>query len=223
MAVTADHLRADLRVTLLRDYEGPDGVRIPAGAAGTIRHLTMDWKTLVLTVEWERGEPPGREAMRFLASTRMRDFFSEGEPEPPSRPIPVTSSGFVLRSAEPRPPAAKRVFPAAGQEVAASDNVWALAAAGRWDEAQAQVGEVLKLGDRASWLAGELGLAAVAHCAQPGPVYAWLRDAATRLWYHWGAQATSGGDGAARSLEIDPAVRRFKEIDAARKKAGIAD
>ena len=48
------------------------------------------------------------------------------------------------------------------------------------------------------------------------PTYDWLRDQAIRYWYQWGADATSGGEGSARLLDIRPAMDRLERLDRAR-------
>lgn len=100
----------------------------------------------------------------------------------------------------------------------AVQRLWALAGRRRFAEAEEQLlalsGEATRDPDADRRWAEVLGRLAEVHADDPGPgVYDWMRDRALRHWYAWGATATSGGEGAARLLEMEPARRRLEALD----------
>lgn len=86
----------------------------------------------------------------------------------------------------------------------------------RFEEASTQVDLILAAlprdDHRLERLAGDLvGIAARYRIDPDQEIYRWLRERAIRLWYAWGAQATSGGEGTAMSLTIREMERRLPE------------
>lgn len=62
--------------------------------------------------------------------------------------------------------------------------------------------------------AGALCSLAASHAFDSDPtVYRWLRDRGIGLWYAWGSGATSGGDGAARAVEIRVAEAKLAALE----------
>lgn len=96
MACTIDHLRADHRVTVLRDFTDLTGHTIHAGETGVLRELGLDYARMEIWIELERNGV--RDRLRFaLRATdgprngRMKDYFEMGAPvEIPSAPVDPT-------------------------------------------------------------------------------------------------------------------------------------
>lgn len=201
MATTIDHLGADRQITVIRSFHDARGSAHQAGESGVIRRIALDFPAGEIVIEWERDGSRKRESMRFRLDARegprnghMKEYFEAG--------------AYAL---EP-PPAVDPDSPIAAP--------WSLAQAGRFDEARARLLELMQqphpVGstELARGLAEHLGDAAAGHArARDWVVYDWLKDQAMNLWYHWGAGATSGGDGAARRYEMDRAERRFAELE----------
>lgn len=56
------------------------------------------------------------------------------------------------------------------------------------------------------------------HISEP-TAWAWLKDTSLHHWHAWGAQATSGGEGAAMNLPIKAAYRAFDDAERAHAQA----
>jgi hypothetical protein len=139
----------------------------------------------------------------------MREFFAvEGEaprPKPPRQP----------RRLEPPTPPAGLTTSDASLYVDALARVHTLALERRFEEAEAQVRLILDLPDPHGCILQELGAdlgnIAAAYSDHPA-VCEWARKWAHNMWYAWGSGATSGGEGAARLVEIEAAVESLDRI-----------
>lgn len=212
MGCTIDHLEAGQRVTVIRDFTDGRGESHRAGETAVLQTLDVDLATRSIRIEWER-EGKVETLVFDLASRsgpgngRMREYFEVGErvqeavKPPAAAEEPPHVNPWVIRD------------PARHDD--AFDRVEALARAGRFEEAEEQLRAIGPT--HADVVARELGVAALRHARDDDPsAYEWLRDRSIEFWYAWGAEATSGGDGAARLLEIEPALARFHELDRAR-------
>lgn len=212
MATTIDHLGAGRAVRVIRSFTDARGVRHDAGERGFIIDLRVDWPRQEILLAWRRD---GREeTMAFpLAggdgpgNGRMRTYFELEEEVRAAAPRP---RGSLLHLPPPgRPPLS--VEDAQGPV----ERIVALADNRRFDEANE---ELRRSAMEADDLARALGAAAERRALERDPaIYEWLRDRAIDCWYAWGAQATSGGDGAARLLSIRPAIARFRQVDDERR------
>lgn len=188
MGYVIDHLAADRRVTVLEDFIDARGAAHRAGETAILRRLALDWPRREIRMDWERGG--AAETLVFDLDSpagpgngRMRRYFEVGDYAP-----------------QPRPPS-----PAAEPGHDPVSRVAALAVRG--DTAAAE--RLLRsLDDDPESLAAALTAAAERHAGCD-----WLRDEAVNAWYHWGSQATSGGDGAARLLIMRPALARLKRLE----------
>lgn len=219
MSCVVDHLAADLRVSIRQDFTDARGVRHGRGETGVIRSLALDWARQEIVLEWERAG--GRERMYFALAARdgpgngrMRAYFEVIEPSP-APPPPRRREAPVV----PEPAAQPVTDPRRYAEGFA--RVWALAARGRFDEAEQQLQLILAgedpFGGRLEQAAGDMVGVACAHALDPNEtIYAWARRRAVDLWYAWGAQATSGGEGMARMESIRAAEQRLAACDARR-------
>lgn len=220
MSAVVDHLAADLRVSVRQNFTDARGVRHGRGETGVIRTLALDWARQEIVLEWERaGE---REKMHFpLAATdgpgngRMRAYFDVIERSPPPPPPSRRREAPTV----PAPAAQPVTDPKRYAEGFA--RVWALAAHGRFDAAEQQLQLILAgedpFGGRLEQAAGDMVDVACAHAFDPNEaIYAWARQRAVNLWYAWGAQATSGGEGMARLMSIRAAEERLAACDARR-------
>ncbi|MBI1354277.1 MAG: hypothetical protein GC160_08020 [Acidobacteria bacterium] len=210
MGCTIDHLRADHRLTVLKAFRDADGAACPAGETPVLRRMSLDWGAQRIRLEWERDGAAEVFSFDLRASEgpgngRMREYFAVGE----AVPDPAEQAAAVA-ALEPPPPAAEPVR-AAGRWDEALERVWALAFRGRFEEAAEQLRWVDE--GPAPRVAAALTELAERAAAAPNPaVFEWLRERAVDAWYGWGSQATSGGDGAARMLEIKPALRRLDRL-----------
>lgn len=220
MSCVVDHLAADLRVSIRQDFADARGTRHSRGETGVIRTLTLDWARQEIVLEWERaGE---RERMYFALAARegpgngrMRAYFDVIERSPPPPPPRRRREAPVV----PEPAAQPVTDPKRYAEGFA--RVWALAARARFDEAEQQLQLLLSgedpFGGRLEQAAGDMVGVACAHALDPNEaVYAWARQRAANLWYAWGAQATSGGEGMVRMESIRAAEERLAACDARR-------
>jgi hypothetical protein len=212
MGCTIDHLEAGHCVTVIRDFADARGESHRAGETAVLKALGVDLASGCIRIDWERE---GRvETLVFeLASRsgpgngRMREYFEVSElaqeaVRPPSvAPEPPPVEPEVIRDPSRRDDAFTRVD--------------ALACTKRFAEAEEQLRAIGAI--HADLVARELGAAAERRARDDDPsAYEWLRDRAIDHWYAWGSEATSGGDGAARLLEIRPAMIRFEELDRTR-------
>jgi hypothetical protein len=219
MATTIDHLSADRHVRVIRPFHDARGHSHEAGESGVIRRIELDFGADEIVIHWERDGSGAHEAMPFALKARegprngrMKEYFEAGDFRPEPRPLPP----------RPTPPPPQPVIPVPvwADPGPAVGNFFSLAAHRRFDEARAQLTAILRLPhpmgscQRAHELAGEFaGIAEAYALAGDWTVYDWLKDQIIHLWYHWGAGATSGGEGTARRYEIDQAERRFAEFE----------
>lgn len=231
MATTVDHLSLHHRVRVIRPFTDAMGTRFDAGFEGVITRLELDWATLDIVMEVDR-EGDGAQ-MRFRSGAtdgpgngRMRDYFEVGElvapgrarraDEPPAADAPAPPPVEI-----PELVGAELITDPAREEEALT-RVWALAARRRFDEARDQLIELNRWpdpsGERARTIAGPIAAAAVAHAWDDDEtVYRWLRDWSVNLWYQWGSGATSGGDGAARAVDIREAEAEWAQLEGRRR------
>ena len=224
MGCVIDHLQTDHRVRVLQDFTDARGTRYVADETAILRAQDLDWAKQEIVLEWEREGR--REKLHFALAAkdgpgngRMRAYFALED-----------------RVASPRAASAKRAtgqapeVPALSEELVrdaeryadALTRVWALAARRRFREAQEQVRAILATpdpyGGTLERLAGDLVNLAVAHAQDDEDVvYQWLRERSIDLWYAWGSQATSGGEGAYRAQYIRAAEERLAQCDAGRR------
>lgn len=220
MSCTIDHLRVDLIATVRQAFTDARGVRCRVGDSGLIRHLGVEWPRQEIVIEWERDG--ARERLYFpLAGRegpgngRMRSYFDVTEPPPPPPPP------RPQRRAPPLPDLAAAPVTEPGRYDEGFARVRALVARARFAEAEVQLRALLTGPDpggcRLEQTAAQMVEVAVAHAFDPNDaIYAWARDRAVQLWYAWGSQATSGGEGAARLPSIEAAEARLAACDAQR-------
>ena len=228
MGCTIDHLSVHRRVTVLRDFTDADGATHCAGETGVITRIELDWPGRRILLDWER-DGKGETFVFDLTATsgpgngRMREYFEAGDLEPgESGKRYVEGIGLVSTLPPELPPLSSDLIVDPAHYGAALERVHALAGRRRFVEAEAQARALAALPP--DLVAISLGADAERHAFNPEPgVYNWLRDQAINHWYAWGAQATGGGEGAARLLEIYPAMDRFKKLDRARQSIGLAE
>lgn len=215
MSCTIDHLHAGASVRVRRSFRDVEGRSVKAGTSGVIRQLVLDWARQQIQLHLETAS--GGETLRFSlagaqgpGSGRMRDYF---EVTGAVREPRAARTRAVAGGPAPMPELAEEERGASSVRTACR-YVHALAARRRFTEAEAQLQEILSRPDEYGGVltsaADALAGAAVLHRDDPEPeVYTWLRHRALQLWYAWGASATSGGEGSARSLEITAAEARL--------------
>lgn len=219
MGTTIDHLSRDRQVRVRQEFSDARGIRHYAGEQAVIRNLHLDWAKQEIVIEWEREGKP--ETLVFALSARegprngrMRDYFSDEVIEPPPPPVKRASRrtgvSAVVPSLDDRP------VTDPDRHADAVRRIWALAAQRRFAEAEEQIQIILTpsdpFGGILQQVADGLVSAAVAHAQENDrTVYAWLSDRAIGLWYAWGAQATSGGEGSERADHIRAAEARLPE------------
>jgi len=222
MACTIDHLSLHRRVTVIRDFTDARGSVHCPGETGVISRIELDWRRRQIAIDWNRDGAVETLVFDLAASEgpgngRMRDYFEAGDLAIPADPGKRFVEGIGVLSTIPPdlPPVAEEPHPDPADLEAAVSRIHALAGRRRFDEAS----EELRLLSAApsDLVAAALTRLAERHAFDPSEgVYEWLRDRAINAWYSWGAEATSGGEGAARLLEIHPAMDRFKRLDRAR-------
>jgi hypothetical protein len=207
MATTIDHLRVDHRVTILRDFTDATGTTLRAGQCGVLRKQSFDQIRLEIQLEIERDDGEGKIALRFPLKAsdgprtgHMKEFFELGDyvAIPGSEPV------------RPEPAARKMIVPAP-KNVAAQNSGpdW-------WQKARNMEGP-----DRLQELEEQIlreaqhigGAGSIAEMyAQRMRAFQHAGDepravAAFKLASQWmstyAGYATSGGEGAALSLERD--------------------
>lgn len=224
MATTIDHLSVDHVIHVTQPFVDARGVAHDVGESGLIRALGFDQRSNEITIRWERDG--AQETMFFLASNRngpgigrMKQYFEIGEYVPPEiegkRLIPGV--GYVP-IAQPLPPLTDDVIRTDARYDDAIDRVWALAGRQRFDEAHEQLAAILSASDRNDpnndHIAESICRLARNHAFDADlTVYRWPRERGIELWYSWGAQATSGGDGSYRATKIRAAEHEFIELD----------
>ena len=220
MSAVIDHLGADVKVKVLRAFTDLAGRPVAVGESGVIRGLDVDWPKQRIVLRWEnRGR---REELAFALSAKdgprnghMREYFAVGEAVASPDQAPAVRAQRArerLRVAVPDLADAPIKDPTQGE--AALGRVWALAHCHRFDEAAEQlrlVGQAREPGHLESMAEGLTRIAAAYVEAGDEEVYVWLRGKALDLWYAWGSQATSGGEGAAMSVRIRAAERTLPD------------
>lgn len=233
MATTVDHLAQNRRIRVIRPFADADGKRFENGYAGVIVALDLDRKSFDILMEVER-EDGGRDSMRFRLAERegpgngrMREYFEVGEALPSPRrrqpDEPPDPRADAAQNAASLPPlTSDETITDPSREEEAITRVWALAARHRFDEARDQLLVINRWpdagGERSRSLAAPIGAAALAHAWDDDEsVYRWLKDWSINLWYQWGSGATSGGDGAARAVEIRAAEALWARLEERRR------
>ncbi|MCB1206370.1 MAG: hypothetical protein KDN18_19080 [Verrucomicrobiae bacterium] len=222
MACTIDHLSPHTRVTVIRGFRDARGTEVEAGKNGLITDIELDWSRREIRLDWIVGDRTGSLVFDLTATAgpgngRMRDYFEAHGQEFPSDPSKRFVEGLGLVSLAPPelPPLTPEVLRDASHLREALDRIHALAGRRLFDEAREQL-EALPP-EFPDQIADHLTSLAERHAFDPTEgVYDWLRDQAIRYWYQWGAEATSGGEGSARLLDIRPAMDRLERLDRAR-------
>ena len=229
MGCTIDHLSVHRRVTVLREFTDADGATHCAGETAVITRIELDWPSRRIHLDWER-DGKGEALVFDLAATtgpgngRMREYFEAGEYMIPGEPGKRFVEGLGLVSTLPPelPPLSPDLIVAPTCHEGALERIHALAGRRRFVEAEEQVRALATFPP--DLVAISHGADAERHAFNPeAGIYEWLRDRAINHWYAWGAQATGGGEGAARLLAIYPAMERFKKLDRARQSIGLAE
>ncbi|HEX2099067.1 MAG TPA: hypothetical protein VHF69_00305, partial [Candidatus Synoicihabitans sp.] len=181
--------------------------------------MSMNWPKQEIVIEWERDGAPEQLRFALLAKAgprngHMREYFEVGGRQPRPEDTPA---GRLERHVPPQPPLAEEPItdPTRGDEALA--RVWALASRRRFAEARTQLQQLLSgpdpYGGVLEGVAEGMVRLARAHELDADPtVYDWLRTQAISLWYAWGSQATSGGEGACRAVKIRAAEAQLPEV-----------
>lgn len=205
MATTIDHLRVDHRVTILRDFTDLMGTMLKAGEWGILRALSFDQIQLEIRMEIERER--GRVVLRFpLRATHgprnghMKEFFELGEfvPAEGSGALRLDGAARVMRVPPPE------IAPVANGGRAWSQQAQDVDGPDRLEEIERRIQrEIQHIGAAAS----------IAEMyAQRMRMFQRLGNepravVAFKLALQWmgtyASWATSGGEGAALSLERD--------------------
>lgn len=223
MSCVIDHLSVDHRVRVLQDFRDARGATHRAGEVAVIRRLDFDWSTQDIVIEWVRDERKETLVFALKSKTgpgngRMREYFAVEE----AVESPEDIARREAKRRAPAPPALdEEPVTDPSQLDAAVKRIWALAARRRFEEADQQISLILRgpdpFGGRLESLAGDLVQLARAHAGEAdGTIYAWMRESALSLWYAWGSQATSGGEGEVRAVSIRAAEEVLAECDARR-------
>lgn len=206
MATTIDHLRVDHQVTILDDFTDASGITLRAGERGVVRGQSFDQIRLELQIEIERDNAK-MVALRFPLKAshgprigHMKEFFELGEH------VPVPGSERI----RPNPSIRKMIVPTpVNQSAKNNGSDW-------WQQARSTEGP-----DRLEAMEKQIqrdaqhigGAASIAEMYaqrmrafqregnEPRAVAA-FKLAAQWMWTY-ASQATSGGEGAALSLERD--------------------
>lgn len=227
MGCTIDHLTANRRVTVIRNFTDATGSTHRAGESAVIRKIELDWPSQQIHLDWEREGVEESLVFDLKATTgpgngRMRQYFEVADlviPDEPGKRF-VQGIGVVSTLPPELPPLSPDFISDHSRRHEILQRVQALAGRLRFAEAEAQLRVLSE--HPPDLIAIALGAAAERHAFDPRiGVYEWLRDNAIHHWYSWGAQATSGGDGSARLLDIYPAMERFKHLDRARQTLGL--
>ncbi|MBX3745568.1 MAG: hypothetical protein KF833_09695 [Verrucomicrobiae bacterium] len=205
MACTIDHLRADHRVRVLQEITDLAGKHLRAGQTAVLRGLGLDPARMEIWLDLECDG--ARETLRFalLASDgprngHMREFFELGEDLTPPRVLPALHHTWKRRMIVPPP----EVSPAPMNATARACAAQGIDGPDRLEEMEK---EMLRSIDH-------IGVAASIAEVYAQRMRAFQRAgnearavAAFKLAVDWMARyagsATSGGEGAALSLECD--------------------
>lgn len=205
MACTIDHLSVDHRVTVLRGFTDLAGNSIRAGETAVLRGLGHDGARMELWIELERNG--ARDTLRFaLRATNgprighMREFFEKGEDVTTPRLIPAFHDQSLRKMIVP-PPEAKPVpmnasaWSRTAQSMEAPDRLEAIE-----EEMQASIHHIGVAASIAEMYAERMR--AFQRAGNEARAIA-----AFKLAVDWmdsyASSATSGGEGAALSLERD--------------------
>jgi hypothetical protein len=197
--VQVDHLLMDTRYRVIREFQDASGTRHPEGETFLYRsaHLNMTAKRLTLRVENAKGEK----------SEWLIVYAERGEgPRPGNLKQYLEDAGYVgvQREPEPPPPRDAKAAPDSMGE-ARLNEVYALALQGEFDAAESLLKEVddsRALGEHhleklGGWLLN------AAFSARDRKAAQWFARKAMNQWQFWAACSTSGGEGTARSREVD--------------------
>ena len=229
MGATIDHLSADHRVEVLKDFQDARGVKHRTGERAMIRRMELDWPKQEFLIEWERDGAKETLYFSLKASSgprngKMREYFRIGEYAPIPREKPMKR-----RRGQPVevPKLVEEPVTDVTRYEAALNRVWALAGKKRFVEADEQCCMITESPDpnsgRLERLAGDMVAIALMHAAEIDPtVYDWARKKAVHLWYAWGSGATSGGEGAVRAESIRAAEDTLARCEAERAECGFA-
>ncbi len=227
MAMTIDHLGVDRYIEVTQAFEDARGVAHAVGERGTITALAYQSATGEITLTWNRDGQS--ESMTFLLASksgpgngRMKQYFDVIEDRftlPTDRRY-VEGVGTIMLLPT-VPPLTDALITDDHQFDEAIRRVWALAFRKRFVEAAAQLQAIVysanRRGDNTERAAELLCHAAHQHAFDPdASVYRWLREQGVQLWYSWGSQATSGGEGSDRARYIRAAEAKFTALDRAR-------
>jgi len=202
--VQVDHLLADTRYRVLRDFHDASGALHAAGDVFLYRsaHLNMTAKLLTLRVEDGEGKK----------SEWRIDYNAGGGPRPGNMKEYLEDAGYVgvtpevrtgERKAAEGPPEPPGAAPNTMGEARLGE-VYAMVLRGEMDAADALLKAVdgeRTLGEHhleklAGWL---VDAAYRSHRVEAGQ---WFARRAMNQWEFWAACSTSGGEGAARSREV---------------------
>ncbi len=226
MGCTIDHLSPHRRVSVLRDFTDALGSIHHKGETAVITRIGLDWPEQRIEIEWDREGKTETLVFDLKATSgpgngRMRDYFEAHDLAIPNDPGKRFVEGLGLVSLLPPelPPLSRDLITDLSRRDEALERIRALAGRQRFAEAGEQLKALASL--PCDLLAVSLAAAAEHHAFDPAHgVYEWLRDQAIQHWYAWGAQATGGGEGAARLLDIYPAMDQFKRLDRGREELG---
>ena len=205
MATTIDHLSADHRVTVLRDFTDAAGITLHAGEHGILRAQSFDQLRLEIHLVIERDT--GKVALRFPLKTpsgprigHMKEYFELGDY------VPVPGTERI----RPDPAARIMIVPAPESDATkASGPEW-------WRQARNMEGpdrlEAMeeKIQREAQHIGGAASIAemyaqrmrAFQRAGNEERAVAAFKLASDWMW-NYASYATSGGEGAALSLERD--------------------
>jgi hypothetical protein len=222
MSSVIDHLESHHRVRVLRHFLDARGFRHRPGETGVIRRMRCNFTRNQFVIEWERDGKTEEITLDLKSPEgpgigRMREYFAKGEyvPLPGSaNKVQTRAQRAARRVQRPTPELVEEPVTDMAHYRDAVARIWALAARQRFDEANEQIRIILchRTGDHdpLERLADDMiGLAEMFLCSPDGAVYDWLRERTISLWYAWGSQATSGGEGAAMALRIRAAEERL--------------
>jgi hypothetical protein len=205
MATTIDHLRADHWVTILRDFTDAAGVTLRAGERGVLRAQSFDQVRLEIHLEIERGKE--KVALRFPLKNpsgprigHMKEFFEVGDY------VPVPGSERI----RPKPAERKMIVPTPENKPAkTSGSDWWRQARNmegpdRLEAAEEQIlREAQHIGGAASVAEMYAQRMRAFQSAGNEPRAVAAFKLATQWMSTYAGYATSGGEGAALSLQRD--------------------
>jgi len=205
MSLTIDNLRVDHRVTVLRDFTDAAGVTLRTGESGIVRGLAWDQRRLEIHIEIERASGKVNLVFPLQAKTgprngHMREYFEVGEDVSTPRVIPAFHNHAERKMI---------VLPVEKQSAPLNTSAWSRAAQSTEgpDRLEAMEEEMRKA-------IPHIGVAASIAEMYAQRMRAFQRAgnepraiAAFKLAVEWmgtyAGWATSGGEGAALSLERD--------------------